>query len=233
MRTQCAIFIGIGLFAALGCSRVQHSFHPYQPVGTALSVEVAVKHKDSEPVSGIVYHRMTGAGAYQATPMQLRAGQLWALLPTEDLQSQDTAEYYIDVNKARRQYALGSPGSPFVVTFMDQAGMILSSLRDKPFATDTAHEVRIVLQGANQLVDQPTAVYQIPGVPGEIRAPMEADGYGNFQILIPPHAVRAGTWKYAIEISLNGEIIRMPQQGYQSFFVQPARTHEVAVEHTP
>ncbi|MCZ6444720.1 MAG: hypothetical protein O6758_00900, partial [Planctomycetota bacterium] len=119
MRTQCAIFIGIGLFAALGCSRVQHSFHSYQPVGTALPVEVAVKHKDSEPVSGTVYHRMAGAGAYQATPMQLRAGQLWALLPTEDLQPQDTAEYYIDVNKAGRQYALGSPGSPFVVTFMD------------------------------------------------------------------------------------------------------------------
>ena len=72
MRTQCAIFIGIGLFAALGCSRVQHSFHPYQPVGTALPVEVAVKHKDSEPVSGIVYHRMAGAGAYQATPCNRR-----------------------------------------------------------------------------------------------------------------------------------------------------------------
>ncbi len=44
MRTQCAIFVGIGLFAALGCSRVQHSFHPYQSVGTALPVDVAIKH---------------------------------------------------------------------------------------------------------------------------------------------------------------------------------------------
>ena len=43
----------------------------------------------------------------------------------------------------------------------------------------------IYLLARAQPIEQPTAIYQMPGVPGDIRAPMEADGRGNYRIVIP------------------------------------------------
>ena len=81
------------------------------------------------------------------------------------------------------------------------------------------------------------------GIPGDIRAPMESDGSGNYRIVIPPAAVVAGTWRYSIEFPLDGQIHRMPPNGYRSFTVTvpvyhdhdyPARLlHEVTAETTP
>ena len=219
MNLKAAITVTACLIVATGCGRVHHTFRPNQPAGTALPVEVTVKHKADQMVSGTVYHRMTGMTAFDSARMQPRAGQLYALLPTQDSLPLDTCEYYIDVNRDGKMFALGSPGSPYVVTFLDQEEMILSNLNDRPIASDAGHEVRIVLEARNQPIDQPYAVYRMPGVPGNIRTPMESDGYGNYQVIVPPHAVRPGTWRYAIEVPLNGSTYRIPKQGYRSFTV--------------
>ena len=219
------------LFVLLGCSRIQHGSRPYHAAGTDLPVEVVVEHKPDELVSGTVYHRDSGYGAYEAHRMQLRADRLWALLPTDHLHPDDTVEYYIDVTKDGKLHALGSPGSPYVVTILDQAGMILASLQDRPYAGDEDHQVRIVLLTGHQPIDQPGVVYQMPGVPGDITAPMEADGRGNYHLIIPARAVVPGTWRYAIEVSFDGQKYRLPRHGYRSFVVAPAYHPEVAGTH--
>ena len=57
---------------------------------------------------------------------------------------------------------------------------------------------------------------------------METNGRGDFEVMIPPFAVRAGTWKYAIEVPINGDLHRMPHQGYRTFVVKPAYHPPVA-----
>ncbi len=224
-----SLFVGTCLLVLAGCGTgVRHSFSPYQPVGTALPIEVAVKHKADEYVNGTVHHRTSASAAYQATAMELRGGQLWALLPTEDLQAHDTVEYYIDVNRGGDFLALGSPGSPYRVRFLGQDGMVIAGLRSKAYATDDAHPVRIVLIARYQQIDRPTVVYQVPGVPGEVRAAMQEDGNGNFHIVVPRHGVSAGQWKYAVEISLNGNDYRIPRRGYRSFAVKHYHPPKVA-----
>ncbi|MHC5024036.1 MAG: hypothetical protein ACYTGG_09000 [Planctomycetota bacterium] len=239
MKIKSAIIATLCLVASLGCTRVHHSYQPFVAAGTALPVEVAVKFKSGQPVSGTVHHRVSGQGAYHATPMQVRAGQLWAVLPTGHLQPQDTVEYYIDVTRDGSMHALGSPASPYVVTMLDRTELILSRLSDRPIASDEDHPVRIVLVASGQPVEQPRATYQIPGIPGEIRAEMDNDGRGNFHIIIPPAVVRAGQWKYSIEVPLEGETYRLPQQGYRTFHVKPVKREtkrmvtEIIEEHLP
>ena len=115
--------------------------------------------------------------------------------------------------------AFGSPASPYVVTFLDPTDLILANLSDRSTASDTDHPVIIALYSKGQPIDQPTAIYQMPGVPGDIRAPMQPDRYGNYYIEIPHTAVSAGTWQYAIEVPLHGKVHRRPAQGYRTFSV--------------
>ncbi len=206
----------------LGCTRVHHHYKPNQVVGRTLPVEVTITHDADDVVDGTVHYRTTGSAGsspYEAVRLQRRANQLWTMLPTEQLQADDTIEYYIDVMKNGRMTALGSPASPFVVTVLDRTGMVLASLSDRPIASDTEHEVQIILYARQQPIGQPTVIYQMPGVPGDIRSPMEADGYGNFRVVIPASVVNAGTWRYAIEFPLEGEHYRRPPLGYRSFVV--------------
>ena len=230
MRLAHAIVGSAFLLAAAGCGGVGHRYTSVQPVGTSLPIEVSVKYKADQTVYGTVHYRSSGTGAYGREPMQLRAGQLWAMLPTEDVASQETVEYYVDVNVNGKLHALGSPGSPYVVTFMDEESMILASLREEVYASDTRNEVRILLLAWNEPIDQPFIKYQLPGVPGEIRAPMEPDGRGNYQILIPPYAVSPGIWRYSIEFSLYGTAHRVPPYGTRSFTVTQAYDHPLSVE---
>lgn len=227
MRATCALVIGIGLVVTAGCTKVHHRYEPYQAIGRPIPIEVSIKHKSDEPISGTVYHRSAGRFNYKATRLQARGEQLWAMVPTDGLQPDDTVEYYLDVVKDGRLTTLGTPGAPYVVTVLDQAGMVRNSLRDYPVASDSAHAVAIVLSAHRQPIEQPTALYQMPGVPGDVRAPMEADGHGNYKIVIPPAAVSPGTWRYAIEVPYNGQVFRLPEQGYRSFVVvEPVHVYE-------
>lgn len=211
------------VLAAAGCgSPVRHFYRSVHGAGASLPIEVSVRHKPDQMVTGTVYYRRSAADTYEAAPMRLRAGQLWAMLPTEDTQPQETLEYYIDVDRAGEFVALGSPGSPYVVRFLDRDGMIIAGLRLAAYASDDRHPVRMVLVARHEPVEEPVAVYRIPGVPGEVRAPMEPDGSGNFQVFIPRHGARVGTWRYAVEVSLNGQLYRLPEHGFRSFVVKPA-----------
>ncbi len=230
MRATSAILAGLGLMAALGCSRIQHRYVPYHAAGQALPVEVVVPHKPDVPVRGTVYHRFPGQGHYASTPLQARGGQLWALLPTESVPPDGAVEYYIDVTRDGKLIAMGSPAAPYVVTFLDEIGLILANLEHRVVASDTIHPVQIILLTGRGAVDQPTACYQMPGVPGDIRAPMEPDGRGNFSITIPSRAVSPGTWRYAIEVPVAGQMHRLPPQGYQSFMVCEPPPEALTVE---
>ncbi|MHC4948549.1 MAG: hypothetical protein ACYTG1_09835 [Planctomycetota bacterium] len=222
MRAKPFLAVAVLLAVAAGCSAVQHQHQPYRAAGTDLPVEVTVKHEAGEPVQGTVHHRSAGSGAYDTVRMELRGDQLWTMLPTSGLEPEAEVEYYIDVDKAGELHTLGSPGAPYVVTFLDQDGMILSSLRDRPVASDSDHPVRIVLHAKGEPIGQPMAVYLMPGIPGEIRAPMEHDGRGNYLVTIPPTVVRAGTWKYMIEVPINGTTYRFPENGFRTFAVKAA-----------
>ncbi len=59
----------------------------------------------------------------------------------------------------------------------------------------------------------------MPGVPGDIQARMELDHHGNYHIEIPAAAVSPGTWRYAIEVPLQGSVHRFPREGYRTFDV--------------
>lgn len=234
MKAIAVFLAGSCALCMFGCTRVYHRYSAIHPAGTTLPVEVTVTHKRDQVVSGTVYYRALGQGPYDAVPMQVRAQQLWAVLPTEDYGAQDTLQYYIDVTKEGRLIPFGSPGSPYRVTFLDRTELILAGLADGPVASDTHHPVAIYLYARNQPIDQPTAVYQMPGVPGDIRAPMELDAYGNYSIVIPPAAVSAGTWRYAIEIPVDGQVHRRPRRGYRSFTVVLHTYREAeTVEATP
>jgi hypothetical protein len=207
------------LLAAAGCTSIRHYPTDRLPVGSPLPLEVSVRTKAGRHVEGTVFYRTGGMGRFEEAPMNYRAGILYAELPTDTLAPRDTVEYYVDVRLDGDLHAIGTPGSPYVVTMLDRRDMILSSLHEQVFASDTMNEVRVVLVARDQPIGQPTISYMMPGVPGEIRTPMEPDGYGNYVMAIEPHAVRSGTWKYAIEVPLDGSIHRMPRQGYQSFSV--------------
>ena len=228
MKTT-SLLAGCCLLVTLGCTRVHHRFTPRQVVGRTLPIEVTINHDAKDVVHGTIYYRTTGStgsGQYESIRLQRRADQLWTMLPTENLQASDTIEYYIDVSKNGRMTALGSPASPFVVTVLDRTEMVLANLSDRANASDTEHEVQIILYARSQPIGQPTVIYQIPGVPGNIRSPMEPDGHGNYHIVIPPNAVSGGTWRYAIEFALEGEQYRRPPLGYRSFVVQvPVEVH--------
>ncbi len=227
MRSLRVIVCGCVLLAAAGCTRIRHYPTDRLSVGSPLPVEVAVQTKASRQVQGTVFYRTTGVGRFEAAPMDYRAGQLYVELPTDSLGPNDRVEYYLDVRVDGDLHAIGTPGSPFVVTMLDRRDMILSSLDEQVFASDTLNEVRIVLVSRNQPIDQPTVSYLMPGVPGEIRAPMETDEYGNYVMYIAPHAVRSGTWKYAIEVPLDGTVHRMPSHGYRSFTVVKPQVDEL------
>jgi hypothetical protein len=101
--------------------------------------------------------------------------------------------------------------------------MIVANLRDTVHASDDEHAVRIVLLTGGEPVDQPEAVLLMPGMPAEMVAPMEPDGRGNWQVVIPARAVSPGPWRYAIEVPVDGELHRFPIQGYRSFDVKEAQ----------
>ena len=63
--------------------------------------------------------------------------------------SRRVPQRYVDVNMAGKLHAIGTPGAPYVVTFMDEESMILASLREEVYASDTRNEVRIVLLAAD------------------------------------------------------------------------------------
>jgi hypothetical protein len=208
------------LLTAFGCSRIQYSFKPYYPAGAAVPVEVVVPHKATQPIGGTVYYRTQNAGPYQPVAMGARGDQLWAVLPTENLQPKERVEYYIDVTRGDELHPIRSPGSPFVVTFLGKVDMLLSSLRDSVNAGYDHDAVRISLATGNHTVEVPRVVYQMPSVPGDIRADMYGDSYRGYQLVIPPHAVHAGTWRYAIEVTYEGETYRLPAHGYRTFIVK-------------
>jgi hypothetical protein len=215
------------LLAAAGCTSIRHYPTDRLPVGSPLALEVSVRTKASRQVTGTVFYRTTGIGRFEAAPMDYRAGQLYTELPTDSLGPNDRVEYYVDVRVDGDLHAIGTPGSPFVVTMLDRRDMILSNIEERVFASDTMNDVRIVLLTRNQPIDQPTVSYLMPGVPGEIRAPMETDEYGNYEMFIAPHAVRSGTWKYAIEVPLDGMVHRIPSHGYRSFTVTEPPVEEL------
>jgi hypothetical protein len=227
-----SLLAGCCLLVTLGCTRIHHHYRPHQAAGSTLPIEVTVTHKPADIVRGIVHYRTQGYGPYAVMPMERRANQLWAMLPTEHLAPDDTIEYYIDITKNDRMTALASPASPFTVKVLDRTGMALTKLSDRPLASDSNHEVSIILYSREQHVGRPIVSYRIPGVPGDIRASMEADGYGNYRIAIPPDAVRAGTWRYAIEFELDGREFRRPETGYRSFEVVEPYVPEFTEVHT-
>lgn len=229
MNSIRAAVLGTCLIGLLGCTRVHHRFEPFQAVGEPLAIEVSITHSPDELVTGTVHHRAPGEAAYRHTPMQVRGQQLWAMLPTDQLRPDDTIEYYLDVSKNGKLITLGSPARPYAVKVLDDAGMVRANIRAYTVASDTNNPVGIILAANRQPIDQPTAMYRMPGVPGDIRAPMETDGRGNYHVFVPPPGVRAGTWHYAIEIPYRGQIFRVPRQGFRSFVVidaayEPKRT---------
>lgn len=219
MKPFSAPAVGSCVLVLCGCTRVYHAYTPHHAVGTTVPIEVTLTHKHGEAVSGTVYYRPAGQGQYKAVAMNDRADQMWAILPTERYGPDERLQYYVDVSKEGKLFAFGSPGSPYEITFLDQTDMILANLADEPIASDADHPVIIALYAKGQPIEQPTAVYQMPGVPGDIRAPMKRDNYGNFYITIPSAVVIAGTWQYAIEVPLDGQVHRRPAQGYRTFSV--------------
>lgn len=231
MKALAVLAIGSCALFMFGCTRVYHAYQPHHAAGTSMPIEVTLTHKHDEAVSGTVYYRPAGQGQYKAVPLSERPDQLWAVLPTEDYEPDQRLQYYLDVAKEGKPFAFGSPGSPYEVTFLDQTDLILANLADEPTASDADHPVIIVLYAKGQPIDQPTAVYQMPGVPGDIRAPMQRDSYGNYYITIPHTAVSAGTWQYAIEVPLDGQLHRRPEQGYRTFSVTWPNYDDVTVVH--
>lgn len=220
MRAQSVIVAGFCLLVLAGCSTVKHASAPYAVAGVDVPVEVAVRYKEGDMVHGVVHHRRPNhGGPFVETPMTLRADQLYAMVPGESTVPHDTLEYYIDVSKNGKLHAIGSPMKPFTKTFLEADQIVLTHLEDKPLATDAHHDVRLVLLTQAQPVGSPSVIYQMPGVPGNIRSDMEKDFRGDYQVVIPSESVTPGTWRYAMEVTVNGTVYRFPERGYRSFQV--------------
>lgn len=220
MRVLSGFVIGIGALVVAGCSGSSHTTRPYHLRGTALPIEVRVQSEAGEKVSGIVHYRSSHSDVYQPALMRLNDQALRVELQTQHLRANDTLEYYIDVTTAGKLKTIGSQHAPFVVTFLDRDAMIMTNVRDHVFATDSEHEVRIVLTVGRHPIDQPIVFYKISGAAGDVRAPMVDDGLGGYQLTIPPAAVSPGTWTYTIEVPLNGKTYRIPEEGHRSFVVK-------------
>ncbi len=219
MNTFSVLVVGSCALVMVGCTRVYHAYGPNHAAGASLPIEVTLAYKPDDVVSGTVFYRPAGQGQYRAVTMKARADQLWAVLPTEQYAADEKLQYYLDVSRKGKLFAFGSPAAPYVVTFLAPTDLILANLSDGATSSDTEHPVIIALHANGQPIDQPTAIYQMPGVPGDIRAPMQPDRYGNYSITIPHTAVSAGRWQYAIEVPLDGKVYRRPAQGYRTFSV--------------
>ena len=220
MRTA---LLALMLLLLTGCGvTVRHQPAAFQPIGTALPVEVSHNFDNDAKVEGVVHYRVNPGSTFAQAAMQMRGGQLWTMLPTEDLARDECVEYYIDIDGDGKLYALGSPGRPFVTTFLDRTGMIIANLHATIHASDTNDDVVIVLHTKQAPVREPVVEYFMPDVPGVVRAPMDPNAYGDFVIVIPAHAVRAGTWRYALEMDVEGYAHRIPEQGFGAFDVRPA-----------
>ncbi len=230
MRVLSGFVIGIGALVVAGCNGSSHTTRPYHLRGTALPIEVGVTSEAGETVSGIVHYRTSRGGVYQPALMRLDDQELRVELQTQDLRANDTLEYYISVTTAGKLKTMGSQHAPFVVTFLDRDAMIMTNVRDHVFATDSEHEVRIVLTAGRHPIDQPIVFYQISGASGDVRAPMVDDGLGGYQLIIPPAAVSPGTWTYTIEVPLNGKTYRLPEEGHRSFVVKETERKIIVME---
>ncbi len=228
MRPQTLIAAGFCLLVAGGCASVRHDFQPYRAAGSELPIEVEVRGGDAGDMHGTVHYRRDGRGVFMTQPLELRANRLSAILPTADAHPEDVVEYYIDVNRDGKLVPLGTPGQPYVVTFLDADQMILTHLTDECMHRDAHHEVRLSLLTDGQRIEQPEVVYQMPGVPGNIRSGMEPDRNGNFHVVIPADTVTPGTWRYAIEVPINGRAYRFPERGYRTFIVEQGYPPKIA-----
>lgn len=226
------------LAAALtGCGAgVRHAPKPAQLAGSALPVEVQVK--TDKPVRGEVSWRVYPETRYETLTLSRRAGQLWTFLPTEAVAPGSTVEYFIDVTRDGKLYALGTPARPYATDILGATEFTLSQLSAHVYSGYAGEDVRLELRtGSNRLgesVGQPLVELLVPGLPGSNVTPMDPSRNG-YATTIDGDAVGPGTWSYAIEVPVGDEIFRLPEAGFYSFTVQlppppPVREKTVIIE---
>ncbi|MBI1371603.1 MAG: hypothetical protein GC159_02415 [Phycisphaera sp.] len=198
--------------ASVGCNAVTHKPQPFVLAGQTLAVSVKVDPKKGDSVSGDLHYRFNGE-PYRAATLQLRAKELWAILPTEPLRPGDSVAYYIDVLQGDEHHALASPTSPYVVPVLSRLDALLSSVRANA-THGYAHEPIVIrLNAEPEAVDSAIVNYTVPGVPGEVTAAMTQVSPGQFRLDIPAPAVTPGLWTWRVTMLVEGKPFHMPKDG--------------------
>jgi hypothetical protein len=153
--------------------------------------------------------------------MTARADGLYALLPTAALPGGADLLYYVDVQQGGKAFSHGSPAKPYVVHMLDPLQWAADQVKVS-IEGGRAFEPLIIHTETGQLsVDTITLLYTIPGVVGEIAAPMQRVGESHWMLKVPPPSVPPGPWSYALMLHTPGnETLRIPGAGSRQFVIQ-------------
>lgn len=206
-----------------GCSGVHHTSQSYCLVGQPYPIEVHVSLKETQTASGTVYYRSNKNFTYYPLPLLARGGGrvLSATLPASLSIANQTIEYYIDVMKNHKPYALRSPAVPYHVNVLTKQQLIYMKLRSKVKYGTAGDTVTFVLQTGDLRVNHASLTYQAPGLPGVTTTPLRHHHHGQMTVTIPGRHVQAGWWNYRIEAEVDGVYRVLPDdQDWDSFEVK-------------
>ena len=195
---------------------------PVRSIKAGQILPVYVQLGDTKPpATGQVHYRQPAEAQFNAMQMNARSDGLYALLPTASLPAGIDLLYYIDVQQGEKNFAHGAPDKPYVVHVLDPLQWATEQVK-LSIEGDLAFAPLIIHVTTGELdVDTITLLYTIPGVVGEISAPMQRVGDSHWILKVPPPSVHPGPWSYAMVLNTTaGQTLRIPGAGSRQFVIK-------------
>lgn len=214
VATMLCMFLASG-----GCTATHSPVHSLK-AGQILPVYVQLNDTRT-PATGQVHYRQPAEPQFNTMPMTVRPDGLFALLPTAMLPGGVDLLYYIDVQQGDKTFSHGSPARPYVVHVLDPLAWAVDQVKVSIEGRRAFDPLIIHVETGALDVDTITLLYTIPGVVGEIAAPMQRAGESHWMLNVPPPSVHPGAWSYATVLHTTaGETLRIPGEGSRQFIIE-------------
>lgn len=205
--------LALGVVGGLGCGGCGPTYRhvPHLEVGRPLPISVYVPGDQTVGASGTVYYRMPDtARAYTEQVLALRGTELYALLPTQDLEVGQVVVCYLDVEAAGEAVTFGSPTRPYRTEIVSREELILRSLRVAVQHGRDDAAVKFTLQPGDAEVTRAQVRYTPPDVEGYVVQEMQPRG-STWELTLKPAKVTAGKWQYRVLVTVGGEKYKWPR----------------------
>ncbi len=223
MRSCALVLAGITLMLLAGCSPIRHHTVDAVEVGDPIYVVVNVDRREGQPSpAGTMFFLVPGRDEYIEEPMQQRGDELLGRITTVGLMPGDRVMYYLDIQHGGKLHALGSPARPFTVKVLSHDQYLEHKLSYDVRYGDDKSKVSFQLDADDLNVHEARVVYQMPGLGGEVHAPMQRV-FNLYRLDIEKEHVQPGIWRYFIVAEIEGSTFRLPKAGYAQFEVRKAK----------